>query len=43
MPIAFDPPPTQAIIESGIFPNDSCDWSINSYPTTALKSLTIIG
>jgi hypothetical protein len=43
MPIAFDPPPTQAITASGWRPASSGIWILHSSPITAWKSRTIIG
>ena len=43
MPIALDPPPTQAITASGRRPAISCTWRRASTPMTRWKSRTIMG
>ena len=44
MPIAFEPPPIQAITASGSFPPEiSAYWRLASRPITDWKSRTISG
>ena len=43
MPIAFDPPPTQAATASGSRPVSSSTWALASSPMIRWKSRTITG
>lgn len=43
VPIAFDPPPTQATTAVGNFPVKSASWDLISDPMTDWKSRTIVG
>ena len=43
IPIAFEPPPTQAATTSGSRPTSSSTWARASSPMTLWKSRTIVG
>ncbi len=43
MPIAFEPPPTQAVTASGSRPYRSSTWALASVEITRCSSRTIFG